>query len=494
MRVMRKLFAAIALFTVVGCDAPRARLSFPTHPLRQDSDGAWYDVNGDGRADFHVAADTDGAMNRLEYDDDEDGQVDRIYRLSDYSNRHVPHLIIMLDSIPFQQVFDRWRAGDLRWFDRPQKVIPPFPSITETSFTQLLHAPTLPGALDEHYDRRTGRVENNIWRRVRGWEEPWEQRVHYHAKMWEGGLSYLKPREWYAAELFRLKRTLDDSPDEIALVYVHSTSGMLSRFGRDGLKETLDGLRQLCLQLLYERHGALKISVLADHGHNLSLSKNVHVGEILQQAGFHVAETIAKVDDVVLELDGLITYAGVHTRQARKVSDVMLARPEVQLAMYLEGDRVIVRDAHGAAAIEGRADRVRYLPIDRDVFGYLPVIEQLKHDGKVDADGFVKDDDWFALTVDHDWPDAPRRVWDAFHINAISPPDVMLTFVDGWCAGVPSYEKYITMRSTHGGLNQVNSATFVMTMTGRIDRPLRTGEVIDALEPGYLPLGKRPGR
>ena len=488
------LLAALTLLALVGCAAPRERLSFPMHPLTQDSDGAWYDVNGDGRPDFRISGDANGPRNVLGYDDNQDGTIDRVYRLSDYSNRQVPHLVILLDSIPFQPVLDRWNAGDLGWFGRPQKVIPPFPSITETSFTRLLHAPTLPGALDEHYDKRNGQVENNIWRRVRGWEEPWEQRVHYHAKMWEGGLSYLKPREWYGAELVRLKKALDESPDDVTLVYVHSTSGMLSRFGRDGLNETLDGVRQLCLQLLYERHGALKISMLADHGHNLMLSKNLHVGEILKGAGFHVGETIARDNDVVLELDGLITYAGVHTWQPKKVSDVMLARPEVQLAIYLEGDRVIVRDAHGAAAIDGRADRVRYTPLDRDVLDYNPVIERLKHEGKVDVDGFVTDDDWFAATVDHEWPDAPRRVWDALHSNAISPPDVMLTFVDGWCAGVPSYEKYITMRSTHGGLNQVNSATFVMTMTGRIDHPLRTGDVIEALEPGYLPLGKRPAK
>lgn len=286
-----------------------------------------------------------------------------------------------------------------------------------------------------------------------------------------------------------MKRTLDESPDEVTLVYVHSASGMLSRLGRDGLDETLDGARQLCLQLLYERHGALKISMLADHGHNLMLSKNVHVGEILSKAGFHVTDTIQSEKDVVLELDGLITYAGVHTRQPKRVADVMLARPETQLAMYMDGDRVIVRDAKGSAAVECHDGLVSYKAIDRDVLSYEPVIKKIGGDASR-----ITEKQWFDATIDHEWPDAPRRIWDAFHRNAISPPELMLTFVDGFCAGVPSYEKYITMKSTHGGLNQVNSATFVMTMTGRIDHPLRTEDVIDALEPGYIPRGKRPGK
>ncbi len=486
---MKRSWIVFLTLVVIGCAAPKERLSFPTTPFSRDNSGEWFDVNRDGKPDFHVMKNSAGQVDRLEYDDNEDGVIDRAYRLSDYANRDVPHFIILLDSIPFQPVLDRWNAGDLRWFGRPQKVIPPFPSITETSFTRLLHAPTLPGVLDEYYDARTGKVENGIWKRVKGWEEPWEQRVHYHAKMWEGGLSYLHPREWYGAELVRMKRTLDESPDEVTLVYVHSTSGMLSRFGRDGLNETLDGVRQLCLQLLYERHGALKISMLADHGHNLMLSKNVHVGEILSKAGFHVTDSIQSERDVVPELDGLITYAGVHTREPNKVADGMLSRPETQLAMYMEGDRVIVRDAKGSAAVECHDGLVSYEPIDRDVLSYEVVIKKMDTDPTK-----ITDKQWFDATIDHEWPDAPRRIWDAFHRNAISPPEVMLTFVDGFCAGVPSYEKYITMKSTHGGLNQVNSATFVMTMTDRIDHPLRTEDVMEALEPGYIPRGKRPGK
>jgi len=39
------------------------------------------------------------------------------------------------------------------------------------------------------------------------------------------------------------------------------------------------------------------------------------------------------------------------------------------------------------------------------------------------------------------------------------------------------------MASTHGGLNQVNSAAFVMSMTHRMNSPKRTGEVLQTLEP-----------
>jgi hypothetical protein len=147
---------------------------------------------------------------------------------------------------------------------------------------------------------------------------------------------------------------------------------------------------------------------------------------------------------------------------------------------------VIVRDARGSAAIECRDGRVRYRPMDADVLGYAPVLERLKA-----ADGFASDDEWFAATVDHYWPDAPRRIWDAFHGLAVTHPAVMVSIRDGYCAGLASYEKMIKMASTHGGLNQINSATFVMTMNGRVDGPLRTRDVLKRLEPGHEFSAKR---
>ena len=61
----------------------------------------------------------------------------------------------------------------------------------------------------------------------------------------------------------------------------------------------------------------------------------------------------------------------------------------------------------------------------------------------------------------------------------------MLSLRDGYCAGDPSYTRFITMASTHGGLNQVNSATFAMTMTGRLHAPVQHQDVIGVVEPGF---------
>jgi hypothetical protein len=264
---------------------------------------------------------------------------------------------------------------------------------------------------------------------------------------------------------------------------------MACKYGKVGVQETLEGAEQLCLQLLYERHGAIKISMMADHGHNFMHSLNVPVDQFMQSAGLHPTDSINSKDDVVIEVNGLVTYAAVQTSQPVRVTDALLTHQEVQLAMYMQGDRVVVRDAHGSAAIECLKRKLRYVPIDGDVLDYKPVIAELTKAGKADVDGYVSDDDWFAATIDHQWPDAPRRVWDAFHRQAASAPRVMFTLNDGYCAGLSSFERYIDMASTHGGLNQVNSATFVMTMTNAsATAGLRSRNVLQWLEPGFDPL------
>jgi hypothetical protein len=492
----RHAFTASLVFLLLnGCVGARDEVHFPK-PLRLSTSAAEYDVAMRGRADFALLPDprdapNSGRLNLLAYDDDGDGRWDRLYHLKDYDNREVPHLVILLDSIPFEAVKERYDRGEFRFFDPPQKLLGPFPSLTEQVFTRILHAPPLMGVIDDYFDPRRNAINNGIRNRTAGYHEPWEFRVNYLARYWEGGLSYVDPRDWFHIELARAKKALDQSPDRVTLVYFVSASGMLCKYGRQGLDEVLDGIRDLCLQLLYERQGALKISVLADHGHNLTESTNISLAETLRQNGFNPTTSMHDVNDVVMDMNGLVTYLGIHTRRAAAVAEALRSRHEVELATYLSGDRVIVCDAKQTAAIDRRGDRFRYEPVDGDPLHYEPILESLQKSGKVDQEGFVADRDWFDATIDAEFPDAPRRLWDAFHGLVVNPPEVMLTFHDGYCCGSGWMHAFIHMASTHGGLNQVNGVTFVMTMTGRVHGPMRSGEVMEALEPGYV-LPVRP--
>jgi hypothetical protein len=472
------------IWCTAGCSAPSARLTFPAHPLCRDGDTVWYDLSGKGTRDFGLRYDTPGDLTTLVYADLHDGAVSRIYQLADYANADVPHLILLLDSIPYQLAVDRYNAGGFRFCAPPEKIIPPFPSLTEICYSSVLHCPPLTGMIDQSYDQRTQHVRNAFWPRVWGYVQPWEERCDYHAAFYEDGLSFLDPRPWYAAELERAHAAIDDSPNRVTVVYIGSAASMVCKYGRAGVDEVFDGAEQLCLQLLYERHGAIKISVMADHGHNLMRSTNLPIAQYMTAAGFHPAQTIASPQDVFLEINGLVTYAAIDTLQPRGVADALVSHPEIELAMYLDGNRVIVRDAQGSAAVECNHQRLRYVLIDHDVLGYDAIVKSLD----AGADGFASDDQWLRATLDAKFPDAPRRLWDAFHATAVDPPRVMFTTKDGYCAGLQDYERYITMESTHGGLNQLNSATFLMSMTGRTHGAMRSRDILNIIEPGFEPV------
>lgn len=244
---------------------------------------------------------------------------------------------------------------------------------------------------------------------------------------------------------------------------------------------------QLSLQLLYERRGEVTISALADHGHLLRGGERIDVPRMLKDAGFRPTNRLRGDDDVVVDQDGLVNFAGVHTSRAKDVAETLASHPEIELVIWLDGDRVMVRGARGSAAVEHRDGRYRYTVIDHDVLTLGPVSDRLAAEGKADSDGFIASRDWFDATIDHEWPDAPFRLWEAFHGLVIHTPDVMLTTAPGYYVGAPVFDRFIDMASTHGGLNQQDSATFVMTMTGRALRPMRSGEVIPTIEPEYDP-------
>jgi len=480
------------LMSLPGCIGPPSeRLTFPASPMVQSKDRRLYDVDGNGKSDFALLVDESGRLDLIAYDDNEDGEFDREYRLSDYDPARVPHVILMLDSIPYRAVARRYEAGDWPWFDPPAKVIPPFPTMSGVIFSDILHCPPLPGVINRHYDRRTGRINNMIVKRVFGFRNPWHLRLHYTADYWQNGLSYLKPRQWYASEMATAKGVIDASPDRVTRVYIASTSGMVSVFGEAGANEVLDTMARFCLQLIYERQGAVNISVLSDHGHTFLHGRGVDISAYLEQSGFSVGNRLQAYNDVVIDADGLVNYVGLHTRRAADVSEALLGLDEVQLVTYLQGQTVVVRNSHGTALIDHRGGAYRYKPVEGDVLGYAEVMMQLSEAGLADADGYVMPEAWLEMTADHRYPDAPYRLWQAFHGLVINTPDVLVTLREPYYATVGLSEMFIDMASIHGGLDQRNSAAFLMSTTGRSKQIMRSHDVMPAIDPKFIPPSSR---
>src|SRR5205807_2336055 len=159
-----------------------------------------------------------------------------------------------------------------------------------------------------------------------------------------------------------IRKTVNGSRSDVILVYTSSASAMLSKYGQRGLDRVLDQVQRLCIDLLYEHHGAIKITLLADHGHNLMPSKNVSIEPALRAAGLHPAERIESENDVVLEVNGLVTYAAVHTSQPVCVAKALASIKEIELAAYQMNDEIVVRNSKGCAVIRRRDGQFEYSP------------------------------------------------------------------------------------------------------------------------------------
>lgn len=480
------LLGAAAL--TAGC-TPGDRLHFPDGPLATAGDATWYDTNRDGAADFALVHDDTGRLDTLGYDDNQDGQADRQYRLADYDTQALPHLIVLIDSIPYSALKTNLAtrpAGVWGVFHEPTKIIAPYPSMSAVCFSDILHAPPMPGPINKHYDPRpqTNGVTNLIRKRLDGYRNPWQQRLHYNIDYSDNSSAWLNPRPWLRAELERARQAFDASPDRTTVVYISSAAAMLMKYGRAGLDETLDELERFLLQVVYERKGAVHLSVLSDHGHNLADTTWIDVEAPLKAAGFRVVDHIKKPRDVFVEMDGLLTWFGVHTSQPAAVGDALLAElPQIETLVYMDGYDLVLRSPRGRARIIMDDQRLTYIPETADVLDYGGVLSKVA----------LTRDEWFTRTADHTFPDAPSRLWDAFHGQTRHNPQVMVTLRDGTCAGIEWFQWFITPRSTHGGLNQINSAAVLMTTRGMIEGSLRSGDVIEAIQPGWTPPIVSPG-
>ena len=472
-----------------GC-APGARLSFPSQPLAWQLDGTnhqasvrtlLYDTDHDHHTDFAVRGRWPDVT--LSYDDDADGQPDRLYPLMT-GHPHgpsMPHVIIMLDSIPWRLVHERYERGDWPWFSRPSVHLPPFPNMSELVFGRILHAPPRQGMVQRYFDPIRNRRMSLFSRQVWGHKIPMERLLDYHIEFKDSGLSFLQPRAWFAAELARAYETVNENPRPVSLVYLLSSAGMVCKYGRPGAEEVLDGLTQLCLQLLHQRQGHLRISVLADHGHTFIQPRLVDMKKRVKQAGFNPTDRLRGLRDVVIDQGGLVNFVGLHTKQPDELAMRMAAGEDVQFVAHLQGDHLQLADAHGTAIIRHREGRFHYEVVTSDVLGYAPLRERMAT--LADDEGFIAEADWLRLTLESEYPHGPPRLWESFHGLVVHPPDVMVVLQPEACAGVGAFAHFITMKSTHGSLHRNSSLSFVMTTTQPLPEVVLSREILPLLEP-----------
>jgi hypothetical protein len=462
---------------------------FPQSPIRAESPEcrSWKMKDKD-HFDYFQYFNNSGRIVSLGYDENGDGQADaKIDLVAMESDPQYPHYVILLDGIPYDMVARMYQEGHFRLFYPPSKVVSPFPSMTDVSYTEMFMPGQLLGFESEYYNRGSNSLSdgNNVY--LNGKNELWAQKIQYRVSKFLDAVGYVKPDFVFNHELSAIEKMMNRCTCGTAIGYTVGTSTVGTRQGSAGFEKCLLAVEKLCEKITYERKGRCRFTLMADHGHNLVDAQYFSVAGALKSQKVHVTKKLSKPGDVVVVEYGLVTNSAIYTNDPDDVAEVLVNQyDQVNLAVYplmVDGKRqIVVRSRDGLAYVSRSGEGYRYEAQQGDPLTLLAIIDQLRQAGKVDKDGVIDDRALFDATVDHEYPDPLARVWRTFNGMVQYPADLLVTLNDGWFSGSRGFARSINVASTHGSLNRINTLAFVMSTTKPLPPAMRTIDVLENLK------------
>ncbi|MFQ5807791.1 MAG: hypothetical protein ACE5I3_15195 [Phycisphaerae bacterium] len=442
-----------------------------------------FDTNRDKKADFWQYQRADGRKHALAYATDESGRAGERIELDAIDASECPHFLIVLDGVPFELVDQLYRQGHFRFFHPPSRVICCFPAMTDLALSELFQTGRCLAYQARYFDREANRLSDGNRVYLSGRNSPWLTKMNYRCSFWWDARGYLDPQAVFDHEMKGIARTFRAIDAGEGCAYSVGTAGLGTRGGRAAIIEYLRTVDRLCEQILFERRGRVKLTLTADHGHNLVENRRISFRDVLAAGGYRQNKSLRGPRDVVVISYGLVTYAAFFTPDPAGVADCLLQHEDVEFACYPADGGIVVCDRAGRARIAKGKSGFVYDSREADPLKLAPIIGQLRRGGKVSADGEIDGPALFDATLDHEYPDPLARVWGAFHDLVENPPDLIVNLRDGACYGSRFFHTMIgKVSSTHGSLNRMNCTTFVLTTLGTLSPALRTRDILPALE------------
>lgn len=475
--------ATALVLLVIGCGPG---LSFPDRVLERRLDAGLavlaFDVDRDGNADYWQRTDADGRKVSIQYA--ENGGPGEIISLDAVGVDDCPHLIVILDGVPFDVIHRMYNQGAFRLFHAPVPLISCYPSMTDLALAEAFEVGPCLGFEALYFDRNAQKLSDGNGVYMSGANAPWTRLVDYRCSTFWDTRVYLSPRSVFEHEMRQIAATFREIDGGEAICYSVGTAGLGTRGGESAIVDYLKTVDRLCEEIVHRRRGRVKISLFADHGHNLTRCRRVSFRKPIEKAGYRWAKSMTQRGREVVPVEyGLVTYAAFATVDPKGVADVVLRHEAVDLVFYRgSDDTVIVRGPETEAHVAMGPTGLRYQPTCGDPVKLGAILDGLKLAGHVAEDGGIDAEAMFAATVRHTYPDPLARVWRAFHGLVDNPADLIVNLRDGYCHGSKFFHVMTgDPASTHGSLNRVNSTAFAMTMRGRLPGALRIKQVLRAL-------------
>jgi hypothetical protein len=471
----------------------------PDQPVRSrfSADGGrerWFDVNRNGRADYRERFSPGGRMTAIGYDRDEDGQVDEDVVLDQVPQAERRYLVLLLDSVPFSIAKGAWQQGRFRYCAEPARVIGPFPVMTDLSFSEFFGVSPSPGVESEYYDGQRLRDGYGVY--LNEGNARWLSKTDYHLPQILHGSAYLDVEPWFGHELRQIQELFLNGDRRLTIGYCVGTSGLGATQSRGGHRKGLALVDRLCRQLLYQTRGRARFALLSDHGHYFTAveSRRLPLRDLLEARGYRITDRLRGPRDLVIPEFEMVSAASIWTYEPRRVAADVAGFAGVELAAYLEGERLWVVSGDGKAAITKRGDGFRYSPEYGDPLRLRGIWQRLESAGQVSADGFVADRVLFEATRRHVYPDGVARLWRAFHGLVEHTPDVIVALREGYHGGSAFQTRMVKLVGVHGNLREASTCGFAMSSEGGLPDDIRMQDLRTVLKSAGIPFNDEDDR
>ena len=368
-------------------------------------------------------------------------------------------------------------------------MISTFPSLTNAALSQILEpagARMTGGYEDNFFDTRANRMRGGILDRfrserfVRG---TFRELFDYHPSAIKSGLGYVAPPlSTYLeslSDLIRLRQKVKRSRQPVFLAYTGATDSLAHVGGEALLRNFLERLDETIEEIIRDSKTPIIVTIFSDHGNDFRKYHRVGLKDPLRQAGFKLGSRIKDDQSIVLPQFGLVGSAVLFTRDKNeeRVAHVLGTVEGVDFVAYEQNGIVHVVNPQGTATIEKRDGAYRYLPLNGDPLDLLSIIANQRNG----SDGFIRDEDWFALTRGGSRPDVVRRIFEATTRGVLNRANVIVNLEDGYYTGSSLLDALTVLQATHGNIGQEQSYGFVMSTMDELPPYVRAGELWETL-------------
>jgi len=405
------------------------------------------------------------------------------------------HVIICVDGVGFSTITKMRAKGEFKMFHAPSRMISTFPSLTNAAMSEILEpagATMTGGYEDNFFDTKANRMRGGILDRfrsdrfVRG---TFRELFDYHASALKSGLGYAAPPfSTYLeslTDLIRLRQKARNSREAVFFAYTGGTDTLAHLGGETLLRSFLEALDDTVEDIIRDSKTPVVVTIFSDHGNDFRTYRRVALKEPLRNAGFKLANKITDDQSVVLPQFGLVGSAVLFTREKNEVhlAEVLATLEGVDFITYERGGVVSIVNRRGQATIEKNGNEYRYSAINGDPLELLSIVQ------RNGDDGFIRDEDWFALTHAGARPDVVRRTFEAATQGVLNRANVIVNLEDGYYTGSFLLDTVTFLQATHGNIGQAQSYGFVMSTRSELPPYIRAADLWQAL--GSARLRKR---